>query len=518
MSSKQYDVVQLETPNRNSFDLSHVHNTSMDMGGLYPVTVLEVVPGDNITIGAEALIRFAPLVAPVMHRFDARIEYFFVPNRLVWENWNKFISMQPGAAGIPAFPTVTIDQANYNPLMDHIGIPTPPNALAQETVNAIPFAAYQLIYDQYYRDQNIIPSVPAAYTLVDGSNQAQIAEICSPNRRRAWAHDRFTSCLPFAQKGNPVQIGTSNFTDVPVLVQDTVTGGTSYDWDATANPGGFPRTASVSTGAADPIVGQDSLFADTSQLDNISLTVNELRDAIVLQKWLEINARAGTRINEVIQGHFNITPDDARIQRPEYIVGIKTPISISEVLNTTGETSTTTGQPQGTMAGHGIGAITDPNFGSYFAKEHGFIIGIMSVVPIPTYQQGLEKHWLKTVDITQYFWPTMAHIGEQPVEKKEIYAFQGAPSDPTFGYMPAYYDYRDKPNVTTGQFKSTLSYWTCSRIFATPPLLNADFINCNPRKDIFAVTTEDTLFVQVLHKIFASRLIPQYGTPGLPTI
>lgn len=510
--TRQYDVVQSVAPNRNGFDLSHSTTTSFNMGNLVPVMVQEVIPGDNFTIGAEALCRFAPLVNPVMHRFDARVEYFFVPNRLVWNNWTKWISAQPGNPDTPAFPIVQINAANYNKLCNYMGIPRP-DLSNFEQVNAIPFAAYQLIYNQYYRDQNLQTQDPAGYTLFDGDNTANIGFI-TEFHNRAWEHDLFTSCLPFAQKGNPVTIGTVAYKDMPVLINSGSTTEVDRSWPGTDHPGGTTNDTFAYHGdTSEPGIGGQHLFVDTSEFDNLSVTINQLRDAAALQQWLEINARAGTRINEVIEGHFNVKPDDARLQRPEYITGVKTPIAISEVLST----ADTADLPQGNMAGHGIGAITDPNFGSYFAKEHGFIIGIMSIMPKTAYQQGLDKHWIKWKDITQYYWPTFAHLGEQPLENREVYAYQGASGGNTFGYMPAYYDYRGKNNRITGDFQTTLSSWTAARIFDTPPALNAAFIRSNPRTDIFAVTDEgiDHMYVTVLNKVFASRLIPEYGTPGL---
>lgn len=525
MSNKVFDVVQLETPNRNAFDLTHDIKTSFNMGDLIPVSCMEVIPGDNYTIGAEALIRFAPLVAPVMHRFDSRIEYFFVPNRLVWKNWVNYISNAPGTVGLPAFPTIRANQTTYTKLMDYFGIPTPNLPIIGEDVNAIPFAAFQLIYDQYYRDQNLVPSVVDSFTLQDGDNTARVADICA-NKYRAWEHDYFTSCLPFAQKGNPVTIGTVQFPDVPVKANadNMASGAVTALLDGSLLPGAAPTQFRADVELPTPLMPSDDLFADTSSLQSLSITINEFRDAVALQKWLEINARAGTRINEIIQGHFNIRPDDQRIQRPEYIVGVKSPVQISEVLSTSGPIDSTVapeGVPQGNMAGHGIGVINDQNFGSYFAKEHGFIIGIMSIMPKTSYQQGLEKFWLKTDDVTQYFWPTMANVGEQPVLNKEIYAFQGATGRDTFGYLPAHQDYRFISNRISGNFRNDLSYWTCARIFASAPALNADFITASDvRKDIFAVTdpNADSLYVQVLNKVFCSRLIPQYGTPGLQSV
>ena len=526
MGNKIFDVVQVERPNRNAFDLTHDHKTTTDMGRLTPVCIMECLPGDKKTIGAQALVRFSPLVAPPMQRFDARIEYFFVPSRIVWPNWPNFIASDPGDLGaIPAFPTLSINQANYTKLMNHMGIPQPINGVNQEVVNAIPFAAYQLIVDEYYRDQNLVPPNNLGKKCIDGDNTANLPEMCEI-KYRSWEHDYFTSCLPFAQKGEPVTIGTTSYQDVLVKTENVVSGDTYLAQDFTSQPSNTAGIQAAITGGSTSITLplSSSLWAATSELDALSVTINDLREAEALQKWLEINARAGTRPNEVIAGHFGVKSSDARLQRPEYIVGVKQPVQISEVLNTSGfqfdENGDPIGAPQGNMAGHAYAAIDDENYGSYFCEEHGYIIGIMSIMPKTSYQQGLQKFWLKTTDPTQYFWPSFAHIGEQPVLKKELFAFQGATGNDTFGYLPAYQDYRFVSNMVTGQFQDTLSYWTCGRIFDQNalPQLNAEFVTAsNVRKDIFAVTdpTLDSLYVHVLNKVYSSRLIPEYGTPTL---
>lgn len=510
-NSKVFDVVPMETPERNSFDLSHYHATSIDMGRLYPISLMECIPGDRVTIGAEALVRFAPMIAPVMQSFYCTLHYFFVPYRLLWDKWTEWIKSQPGAAGVPAFPTLTINQTNYNTyatLMNHMGIPIPPDNVNTETVNAMPFAAYQLIYNEYYRDQNLVAPITSA--LVNGDNAANIANLCNI-RRRAWKRDYFTSCLPFAQKGDPVTLPVGEFNDLPVMVRDTDNSVLSHKVDAERLPLG---------GAVEDFYLRDNntefddkqLHVNTSDLSAEAININDLREAEAIQKWLETNARGGTRYNEFISAHFGVKSSDARLQRPEYITGIKQNVLISEVLNTTG----TADAPQGNMAGHGVGVIDDGNFGSFYCEEHGLIMGIMSVLPETCYQQGLDKIWLKTEDPTQYYFPAFKNLGEQPVKKKEIYAFS-ATGDDTFGYLPYATDYRFISNKTTGEFQTDLSYWTATRIFSSAPSLNQTFIEAIPRKDIFAVEDLESncLYVHVNNKIFMSRLIPVYSIPSL---
>lgn len=514
---KIFEVVQLESPNRNSFDMTFDHKTTLDMGELVPICVMECLPGDRFTIGSECLVRFAPMIAPTMQRYDARIEYFFVPNRIIWDSWMEYISSDPSAVGTHAFPYFNINAGNYTPLLNYFGIPRPAGGNT-EKVNALPVAAYQYIWDQYYRDQNLIPT--QWYKLSDGDNTASLGDY-GILKNRAWEHDYFTSCLPFAQKGNAVTIGTTSYTDVPVLA-NTGTTGQRLDLTGVEFPSGLTNTTNAQYGtptAGSTGIGARQLFADTSELDALSVTINDLREAEALQKWLEINARAGTRPNEVIAGHFGVRSSDARLQRPEYIVGVKQPVSVSEVLNTAGLESGGSGSPLATMGGHGVGMIDDQNYGSYFCEEHGFIIGLLSIIPKTCYTTSMDKFWLKYNDVTDYFWPSFAHLGEQPVQRREICAFQGATGADVFGYLPAYQDYRYMSSKVTGDFQTSLSFWTAARNFdpAAPPQLNEDFVTCVPTKDIFAVNDPDVdnLYVHVLNKIYASRLVPVYGTPSL---
>lgn len=490
----------MEKPSFNQFDLTHDVKTTLKMGRLSPIMApLEVVPGDKINIGAESLIRFQPTIAPVMHRYDATIHYFFVPNRILWDGWEDYITGGQIGDIPPAHPYLNVT-TNYGELADKFGIPVPSAGPAQN-VNALPFAAYQLIYNEYYRDQNLIDEIPFKLTNGDNTSNADLTTI----RTRAWEHDYFTSCLPFAQKGGEVILPLGTFKDIPVLRNaPSITGQFDFFDVTDTNEAHLDNFPSNNTG-----VGNEFLYADTSELAAQAADINDLRLAFRLQEFLEKMARGGSRYTEVILSHFGVKTSDGRLQRPEYITGVKQPIVISEVLNTTG----TSELPQGNMAGHGIGVLSG-DFGSITVEEHGFIIGIMSVLPKTGYMQGLNRLWQKINDKYQYYWPTFANIGEQEVLTRELYI--DAPQDEVFGYIPRYAEYRVIPNMVTGDMRTNLDYWHSARKFNDKPSLNQQFIDCNPDNRIFAVTDEDEsqLIVMVLNKINAYRPMPKYGTPS----
>jgi hypothetical protein len=501
MAKNIFNSVQLEKPKKNVFDLSHDVKMSMKMGQLTPVLVTECVPGDSFQIGCDSLIRFAPMVAPVMHRMDVSVHYFFVPNRLTWDNWEKFIVDANTPYPLP-FITASGDRpAVTRKFMDYMGVPVAPPGSTDTNVNALPFAAYQAIYNEYYRDENLIPEVD--YNLSDGDNNANFADLLTI-RNRAWEHDYFTASLPFAQKGTAVDIPIGSIdNDVAVNWNSLENAHTAVTYDGT-NSQTIGSSAGVST------IGTPEMIAKTSDIDIQPTTINDLRRAFRLQEWLEKNARGGTRYIENILMHFGVRSSDKRLQRPEYITGLKTPVIISEVLNT----SSTAEEPQGNMAGHGV-AVSTGKYGNYFCEEHGYIIGIMSVMPQPAYQQGIPKTYLKS-DPLDFFWPSFAHIGEQPVQNNELFAYTATGED-TFGYVPRYAEYKYQPSRVAGEFRTILDYWHLGRIFATQPALNQTFIECTPEQveRIFAVQDgEDNLYCQIMHKIKAVRPMPKFGTPN----
>ena len=508
MGKNLFNSIKLERPKKNVFDLTHDVKLSADMGNLTPILTLECVPGDKFELGCESLIRFSPLIAPVMHRMDVSMHYFFVPNRILWENWEKFITDANSGAVMPYFSS-TLFTPDYSPAWptarstaDYLGVPPPDNGTTAVNINALPFAAYQCIYNEYYRDQNLI--APVDYKLVDGNNYIDNPNFIAKTklRKRAWEHDYFTAALPFAQKGAAVDIPLGQINqDVPVLT--TTSGGTVLQ-----GAPGYTNQNVAEDGIPTPPFANNTLYASTKDLELQPTTINDLRRAFRLQEWLEKNARGGTRYIESILTHFGVRSSDKRLQRPEYITGVKSPVIISEIVNTTGQTE---GLPQGNMAGHGM-SVSSGRSGSYYCEEHGYIIGIMSVMPKTAYQQGIPKTFLKN-DTLDYYWPSFAHIGEQPVVNNELYAYTATGED-TFGYVPRYSEYKFMPSRVAGDFRDELDFWHLGRIFEEQPQLSAAFVECEPTKRVFAV--EDgvqSLYCHVLNKIKAVRPMPKFGTP-----
>lgn len=510
MRRQLFESIKLSKPQTNALDLSHEKKLSCNMGDLVPIYLQEVIPGDKFRVTTELLLRLAPLVSPVMHRVNVFTHFFFVPNRLTYKEWPDFITGGEDGAQAPAFPFIPIGetfktQLQPGSLADYLGIAPPPlSGIVQEiNVSALPFRAYQMIYNEYYRDQNLTAKIPVTNNSTCAADE--VAEILDL-RKRAWEKDYFTSALPWAQRGGSVSL--------PSTVQ--------YHDYAKIYAQGSGQTPIASGGAVSTVTGTPAVLNDGNEalkIENVSgigLTINDLRRSARLQEWLEKNARGGSRYIESILVHFGVRSSDARLQRPEYLGGGKQPIVISEVLNT----SATATEPQGNMAGHGVSVGNTNQFTKYF-EEHGYIIGIMSILPRTAYQQGIPRKFTK-FDKFDYFWPEFANIGEQEIKLQELYmpytvAAGTTSRAKTFGYQSRYAEYKFEESTVHGDFKNTLSFWHMGRIFSNVPELNDSFTNSDPTHRVFAVTdtTKHKIYVQLYNNVKAIRPMPVFGTPQL---
>lgn len=505
-------------PGRSVFDLSYEKKFSCDMGQLIPVMCDEVVPGDKFIMANEIVIRFQPLVSPILHEINVYTHYFFVPYRLLWEDWEDFITGGIDGEFAEELPAWYPSSTEVKSLWDYFGFPIGVLPEGRYPMD-FPKRAYNMVYAEYYRDQNLYPLEGDEYENFIYENENVL--------NRCWEKDYFTSALPWQQRG-----------DIPAL---PVSGNVSAIWDHTIHSdvyvpeSSYPNPIKVSKAYG---AGTIPVFSEIEGLSNgwlnVPLTaltqsqdlnnntvdlsklatfdVAQMRLAFQVQKWLERNARAGVRYTEFLKAHFGVHPRDDRLQRPEYIGGSKSPIIISEVL----QTSETANSPQGNMAGHGITA--DRTFvGKYSAQEFGLIIGIMSVMPRSAYQQGIDRQWLRQSKF-DFFFPEFVHLSEQPIEQVELYATDDEEQNKTlFGYQGRYDEMRFKRNMVCGDMRESLNHWHLGRVFDQAPFLNQEFIECDPEqtKRIFAVENENGLIVNFGNIIKAIRPLPVMAEPGL---
>lgn len=535
----QFSQVPKVSIERSVFDRSHGHKTMFDAGRLIPLLVDWILPGDTFTVRVHGFARLTTLLKPLMDNMYWDWHFWFVPDRLVWANFQKFMGEQvnPGDSISFVVPQVVSNAGGYpiGSVFDYMGLVTAGQQTAGLSVphSSLPLRAYNLVYNQWYRDENLINSVQVPLT--DGPDANTIFGLATPVQgapyKRGKRHDYFTSCLPFVQKGTAVTVpitglatvktnASALFTGVQpglqILKADT--GGSPVSNIAlSSGTGGFVRESTLGATAGTSLVYPSNLYADGST--GLTALVNDLRLAFQTQKFLERDARGGTRYTEIIRSHFGVVSPDARLQRPEYLGGGSVPIVISPVAQTTQSAADPVNKKLGDLAALGSGYAKGIGFTKSFV-EHGTLLAICSVRADLTYQQGLERGWSHSTRFDRY-WPEFSHIGEQAVLNKEIFA-KGDANDPlVFGYQERYAEYRYKPSRISGLFRSTaastLEIWHLSEKFAALPVLGQTFIEDQTNSILstrLAVTGQADFQADVWFDMKCARPMPVFGVPG----
>lgn len=536
---------------RSKFERNSDVKFSFNVGDLVPFYVDEVLPGDTFSIDTSKVVRMQPLVAPIMDNLYLDTYWFFVPNRLVWNHWRNFCGENTTSKWTPSveyfvpkakgfvtdkFSGTNEESAAWRPgdIADYMGIPVCSNSVTavqdmQLQVNALPFRGYALIWNEFFRDQNLQDPVPIETGDDSGfvdNTQSVPNRICQGSGilKACKYHDYFTSCLPSPQKGPDVSIPLSGLAKVVTGTAATPDNSlpVSFSIIPTKQNVGFLNgkvsdKLSLNTNVGDSgNLIPNNLYAS---LGSASLgTINELRLAFQMQRIYEKDSRGGTRYTEILKNHFGVTSPDARLQRPEYLGGSRIPININQVV----QTSSTSNTPQGNTAAYSVTADVHSDFTKSFV-EHGFIFGLCVARYDHTYQQGLERFWSRT-DRFDYYWPSLANIGEQPVKRKEIYCTGNSDNDErVFGYQEAWADYRYKPSRVAGEMRSrvpnTLDVWHLADNYAGAPFLSAEWIEEDKTNLNRALSVSDSVSNQLWADIFVKntsvRPMPIYSIPGL---
>lgn len=517
--NQQFQTTKTAEIPRSSFDLSHGYKTTFNSSELVPILNLEVLPGDTISCRASLFGRMATPLKPVMDNLYLETFFFFTPMRQLWENWPKFMGEQinPGDSIDYAIPTMSNYTVAEGSLYDYFGIPLGTD-FDLVPVSSLPFRNYYAVYNFWFRDENLIDSLPV--TLGDGPDTNNY--LIQKRRKR---RDYITSALPWPQKGEPV---TLPFSGNALVTADQTGTDTSVMIGAGTFKGNFRKLQVSTPGGIEQIkisdiAGQgNELYADLSSV--AGATVADLREAFQIQKLLERDARGGTRYPEILQSHFRVTDPGLLVhQRPLFLGGGSSRININPVTQTSGSaTDPGTGytpNPQGNLAAFGTVSGSRHGFTASFT-EHGYILGLVNVRADLTYQQGLERYWSRSTRY-DFYWPVLSHLGEQDIKNKEVYVSNSAViDDEPFGYIPRYDEYRFAQSRITGLFRSqaaaSLDIWHLAQDFATLPTLSKEFIEDNvPMDRVLAVPSEPDFLLDVYFKIRAARPLPLYAVPGL---
>lgn len=506
MKNNLINSILVKKPSKSKFDLSHSHSSTMKMGYLYPTLCEPVVPGDTFRISANVFARAQALIAPAFANVKIYTHFFFVPYHLLWDNFDKFLSGGPNGNVFPARPYYSVLYRADNhkgSLADFLGFPSETSI---DKVDLMPFKAYQKIYNDYYRDQNLVTEIDLK-TNLDGmfSHSTTNYDTFMQLRKRAWSHDYFTSCLPWSQKGPQVSM--------------PISGNISADsnLELKKNVGGNPADGTLKSlsGTLTDVNDNPLKYSDGLTMSG-SFSVNDLRTANKLQQFAERLARGGSRYFEMLRSFFGVSPSDETLQRPEYLGGGVQNVLVSQVVQTS-SSSISGSTAQGTQAGNMISAGSS-NCIKKFIKEYGYIMAITSIMPETNYFQGLPRKYQKWDRFDEYF-PQFDNLGEQQINNSEIYYSNNLTQDNTaFGYLPRYAEYKIPINTIHGDFKSSLKYWHLGREFANLPTLSQTFVECTPDSDrIFAVkeAISDPFIVNINFNEFAIRPMSKYSTPIL---
>lgn len=528
--SNRFSMIPSVNLKRSVFDRSHDYKTTLDSGYLVPFFLDEVLPGDSFKLNVATFARMNTPIVPIMDNIYIETFFFFVPTRLVWDNWEKFNGEQKNPSDSTDFliPSLSnVESFANGTIFDYFGLPTGVNLNSSTSqINSLPFRAYNLIWNEWFRDENLQSSV--SVPLGDGPDPVSNFKLLKRSKR----HDYFTSALPWPQKGPSVDVGLSG--NAPVVSGDLAVKLPLKLYDRTRADLGFHfgPVGGLLTTEADrddyilfansPSVGNSvpnrpglntNLYADLSDVN--AITINDLRQAFQIQKLLERDARGGTRYTEILRSHFGVISPDARLQRPEYLGGSRSRINIVPVQQTS---NTNDISPQGNLAAYGLASDVRRGFNKSFV-EHGYIVGLVNIRADLTYQQGLNRLWSRRSRF-DFYWPSLAHLGEQAILNKEIFA-QGTEADnEVFGYQERYAEYRYFPSMITGKLRSTdpetLDIWHLAQKFDSLPTLSSQFIEENPPiKRVLSVQNEPEFFLDVWFDCKCARPMPLYSVPGL---